>query len=101
MILTLARLTATRVFPLVSWAGSQSQWRVERKNAPTIIGTNWEWRKSGRGSQAAGWGGERKGVLGRVIEVDGKVAIWTFQRRRETECDSCEYLLLKVKRKKN
>lgn len=36
--------------------------------------------------------------MGRVIEVDNKIAIWTFQRRRETVCDSCEYLLLKVKR---
>lgn len=33
----------------MSWAGSQSWWRVERKeDEVTVIGTNWEWRKHGR-----------------------------------------------------
>lgn len=37
----------------------------------------------GEGNQAAGWGGERKSVMGRVVEVDKKVTVWTLQRWEE------------------
>lgn len=61
-----------------------------------VIGQTGSGVKAG-GETRQGRGGDKEECDGLVIEVDEKAAVWASQRRRETECGSCEYLLLKVK----
>lgn len=74
--------------------GSQSQWWLEREEDTAVVVGQTERRKSRRGDQAAGWGEKRKSAMGRGVEVDKNVTIWTLWKMEVTECDTYDCLLL-------